>query len=107
MALLYTIHVACVSPNESPDPTSPETQKALRSFGNWINCSCQCGRRWNFANSMDGLRDDHRRVKECVPGAWKDSEDPDEVQENDPEAPSLFKTNIKRWYAKQEYPIAV
>jgi hypothetical protein len=111
LALLYLLHVSRVCPTKAPtpapnDPLSPQTLKALRAFGNWISCTCCCGRRWNFANSLNGLRDDHQRAMACVPRGWKDAKDPDKVQEVEPAAPRLFKQNVRKWYAKQEYPVA-
>ena len=44
---------------------------------------------------MEELRDDDRRTEECVPGAWKDADDPNEVLRWDLDGPSLFKTNVK------------
>jgi hypothetical protein len=100
MALLYMLHVAYVAPNETPDPISPQTRKALWAFGNWTACSCGCGRRWNFANDQSGLRDDEHVVKECEPGAWYDAPN----TEDDRIAASLFKENVRAWKANKEDP---
>jgi len=27
----------------------------LECYGNWVECSCQCGRQWSFANGKQGL----------------------------------------------------
>lgn len=40
--------------------------KYLRLFDRWVDCSCGCGRQWNFASDPpDALRDDRRmRVRD-------------------------------------------
>ncbi len=105
MALLYIFHVEHVLAGEAWDSQSLLTHKALRSFGNWVDCCCGCGRQWNFANGLGGLRDDRRITVPCIPGAWKDTDDQEGMMRRSPEAPGMFKTNVKEWYATQEHPV--
>jgi hypothetical protein len=107
MALLYMLHIACVLPNENPYPISTLTEKALRSFGNWTECLCGCRRLWNFACGIDGLRDDTRYEGGCVPGAWKYASNPNDVLEEYPLAPRLFKRTVRKWSLRQEYPVTL
>lgn len=49
---------------------TPNRQKLNECYGNWIVCSCGCGRKWNFANGFEGLRRDERKVKDCKVERW-------------------------------------
>ena len=45
-------------------------RKILECYGNWITCSCRCGRKWNFANGFEGLRRDDGKVAGCKVENW-------------------------------------
>lgn len=75
------------------------------SIDNWIQCASDCGRQRNFTNGIEGLRNNGQYTGECSPGAWNDVSDPEEGLRVDPDAASIFKINVKEWYATQEYPV--
>jgi hypothetical protein len=73
LAILYMLHVESFTPDREPKPISINRRKILECYGNWVMCSCGCGRKWNFAGGFEGLRRDGNKRKECVAAKWKDA----------------------------------
>jgi hypothetical protein len=67
------MHVESFIPNCEPKPMSINRRKILECYGNWVSCTCGCGRKWSFANGPEGLRRDGGKRKECKAAKWKDA----------------------------------
>ncbi|RYP36266.1 hypothetical protein DL767_003419 [Monosporascus sp. MG133] len=81
LAAIYMIHMeGLVNPTYRPNFSPPDSNqfsyyraKFMWRYGNWVRCSCGCGRIWSFANGVEGLRYDRwksadRKCQAEVPG---------------------------------------
>jgi hypothetical protein len=61
LALLYMLHVDTytdLAPMNRPRDSITFTADRIHfigCYGNWVDCSCGCGRQWTFATSRQGL----------------------------------------------------
>ena len=106
LAMLYILHVGPMAPARdfSDKPYSPKIMMQLARFAKWVDCSCRedggCGRAWNFANSIYGLRRGDLRMDSssstrCPASAWYDA---DRRVEPTDEIWSVWIPNKDKWW---------
>ncbi len=102
LAMLYILHIGPSPPAQdfSKKPCSTKIMMQLSRFAKWIECSCQeggCGRVWNFANSIYGLRRGDLRPDSvrCLASAWYDA---DRFEEPTEEIWSVWMSNKNKWW---------
>ncbi|EON62135.1 hypothetical protein W97_01354, partial [Coniosporium apollinis CBS 100218] len=76
LAVIYMIHVESMLENEHLEriqgrsDLSDRRRKIINHFGEWVDCHCQCGRKWNYANSEFGMQRDVNSKRKCEVDRW-------------------------------------
>ena len=77
LAVTYMIHLESMMHKESLPQEfgrahiSDRRRKIISNFGKWVNCHCrQCGRKWSYANSQNGMQRDVNSSRPCVVDQW-------------------------------------
>jgi hypothetical protein len=79
LATTYMIHLESMMhrehlPQEHGRPfLSDRRREIIKHFGRWVDCHCKCGRKWNYANSQNGMQRDVNSERKCVVDGWMKS----------------------------------
>jgi hypothetical protein len=104
LAVIYMLHVETALnekiPTENGQPHIPKEQwEIIEHFGDWVDCGCNCGLEWSWANGV-GLTKDTNKRRDCVFIRYSESPSILQWRPSISKGPEFYKYTRRKWYGK-------